>query len=38
MRERAEAGGGALVLDSAPGGGTTVTLTLPRHAGSGAAA
>jgi signal transduction histidine kinase len=31
MRERAEALGGQLILDSAPGQGTIITVTLPLH-------
>ena len=30
LRERAEALGGALTLESAPGAGTTATVTIPR--------
>ena len=31
MRERASKSGGELLIDSKPGRGTTIRLTLPRH-------
>ncbi|HLE81743.1 MAG TPA: hypothetical protein VJA25_10675 [Dehalococcoidia bacterium] len=33
MRERAEGLGGGLEIESRPGGGTTVTIRLPRPSG-----